>query len=130
MRIYSQLLSKICSLAESRNVSSKETTSTNKYYTANDADCLLCRHYPVLHNNVVRMALALDNYPTGLKDPHDALKLFPDDIMRKDVLDELQPPGQTALPKAPPPPACPKCAFLRVTVLSKLTSIDDIQISN
>ena len=60
------------------------------------------------------MAQALDNYPTSIKDPHETVKLFPDDIMRKDVLDELQPPGQTPLPKAPPAPPCSRCAVQKV----------------
>ena len=72
------------------------------------------RHYSVLHQNVVAMAQALDNYPTSVKDPYEAVRLFPDDVIRKDVLDELQPPGQTNLPRAPPAPACPKCVSLKV----------------
>lgn len=77
---------------------------------------MVSRHYSVLHRNIVSMAQALDNYPTSIKDPRDTVHLFPDDIMRKDVLDELQPPGQTALPKAPPPPPCSKCAALKVNI--------------
>ncbi len=62
------------------------------------------------------MALALDNYPAGSADPYSKVSVFPDGIMRKDILDELQPPGQTELPKAPPPASCPKCVSAKVTL--------------
>lgn len=68
------------------------------------------------------MTLALDNYPAENLDPYETLTSFPDEIMRKDVLDELQPPGDTVIPKAPLPPRCQKCAeqnvsFVRSTYL-------------
>ena len=80
---------------------------------------LLCifsvRHYSILHKNLVQMGLALDNYPTSPNDPHEAVKLFPDEIVRKDVLDELQPAGKNPnLPKAPLPSACQQCYAMKV----------------
>lgn len=74
------------------------------------------RHYSVLHRNVVAMAQALDNYPTSSKDPHDAVNLFPDDVIRKDVLDELMPPGHHELLQPPPAPPCPKCTSQKVFI--------------
>ena len=66
------------------------------------------------------MALALDSYPPGEKDPHEAVKFFPDTIIRKDVLDELQPAGQDkVLPKAPPVPPCMRCAAQGVSIRCK-----------
>ena len=62
------------------------------------------------------MAMALDNYPAEDADPYDSINIFPDEIMRKDILDELQPPGHSVVPKEPLPPRCHKCAELQVQI--------------
>ena len=64
-------------------------------------DCI--QHYSVLHKNIISLALALDNFPAGEHSrlPYHDLNKFPDEIMRKDILDELRPLGQTKLPQAP-----------------------------
>lgn len=75
-------------------------------------DCV--KHFSVLHSNLVSLALELDNFPSSNTDPYEALYSFPDEIMRKDVLEDLQPHDARTLPKAPPIPPCQRCAMLQV----------------
>lgn len=72
-------------------------------------DCI--QHYSILHKNIISLALALDNFPAGEHSrlPYKDINKFPDEIMRKDILDELRPLGQTKLPQAPAIPACLEC---------------------
>lgn len=72
-------------------------------------DCI--QHYSILHKNIIALALALDNFPAGEHSrlPYRDINSFPDEIMRKDILDELRPFGQTKLPCAPLIPACADC---------------------
>jgi len=60
------------------------------------------------------LALSLENYPSEGTDPYTSVNNFPDEIMRRDILDDLQPPGCTNIPKAPLPPCCKKCAEKKV----------------
>lgn len=71
-------------------------------------DCI--SQYTLLQKNLVSMALTLDNYPSEDLDPYEAINTFPDEIMRKDILDELRPPGHTDLPIIPLTPPCAQCA--------------------
>lgn len=73
-------------------------------------DCV--QHYSSLHKQIISLALALDNFPVGgaNRQPYHDILRFPDEIMRKDILDELRPMGQTPLPKAPLIPPCIACA--------------------
>mmetsp|Transcript_20035 Transcript_20035/g.28681 ORF Transcript_20035/g.28681 Transcript_20035/m.28681 type:complete len:439 (+) Transcript_20035:36-1352(+) len=71
-------------------------------------DCM--KHYTILQSNLVSLAEELDNFPAGDTDPYEALYSFPDEIMRKDVLEELQPYVSRPLPRPPVVPACSHCA--------------------
>ena len=75
-------------------------------------DCM--KHFMVLQSNLVSLAMELDNFPSSNTDPYEALYSFPDEIMRKDVLEDLQPHDARTLPKAPPIPPCQRCAMLQV----------------
>jgi hypothetical protein len=72
------------------------------------ADCFT--HFSMLQENLAALAIEVDNYPSDQADPYDTLFSFPDEIMRKDVLDDLRPreafvtQGDTALPHP-----CSKC---------------------
>ena len=41
------------------------------------------KHYSLLQNNLIALAVEIDNYPLGDDDPLEALQAFPDEIMRK-----------------------------------------------
>eukprot|EP01035_Chromulina_nebulosa_P005563 gene5563-7552_t len=71
-------------------------------------DCM--KHYSILQTNLVSLAEELDNFPAGETNPYESLHSFPDEIMRKDVLDDLQPYGSRPLPRPPLAPSCQKCA--------------------
>jgi hypothetical protein len=75
-------------------------------------DCI--KHYSVLHHNIVAMASALDNFPSNTCS-YDSLYHFEDKIMRKDVLDELRPLGQSKLMKSPLIPPCASCLSKKVS---------------
>jgi len=66
---------------------------------------------------LVSLAEELDNFPAGDTDPYEALYSFPDEIMRKDVLEELQPYVSRPLPRPPVVPACSHCAANNVVHL-------------
>ena len=70
--------------------------------------------YSLLYNNLVSMATELDNYPYGDVDPYSTISKYPDELMRRDILDTLLPSNASTnvpLPnKAPLPPPCQKCA--------------------
>jgi hypothetical protein len=72
-------------------------------------DCI--QHFSILHKNIISLALALDNFPAGEHSrlPYHDIYKFPDEIMRKDILDERRPLGETKLPQAPLIPACVEC---------------------
>jgi len=78
-------------------------------------DCL--SHYLILQNNLIALGDELDNYPAGGNDPYDELQALPDEIMRKDVLDELRPHHARVLPKPPTAPPCAACASMNVSSL-------------
>ena len=69
-------------------------------------------HYSLLQQNLIALGLEIDNYPLNDEDPAEALKMFPDEIVRKDILEELRQPSDLAelrIPQAPPPPPCAAC---------------------
>ena len=70
-------------------------------------DC--ARHYCILQNNLVALAKDLDNIP-GEGDPYTSVLQFPDEIMRKDVLDDLLPHDARQIPDPPLVPPCTACA--------------------
>ena len=78
-------------------------------------DCM--KQFGLLQSNLISLALELDNYPPSDCDPYDALFSFPDSLMRKDVLDELKPPGSIKLPNPPTIPACIECSLKKVSLL-------------
>lgn len=76
-------------------------------------DCM--QHYAILQANLVALANDLDNYPAEETDPYSTLNVFPDEIMRRDVLEDLLPVGTKALPKPPVVPACADCLSKKVS---------------
>jgi hypothetical protein len=84
------------------------------------------KHYTLLHKNLVSLALALDNFPgDGIK-PYEEIQKFPDEIMRRDVMDELHHSAENiTLPTPPPLPPCTACAEQQVPIppLSCLTTL-------
>lgn len=81
-------------------------------------DCL--KLYSLLHNNLVSLGNELDNYPYGDCDPYKNINNFPDEIMRRRVVDTLRPPKPNSIsndpmPKAPLPPPCNKCALQNIS---------------
>lgn len=78
-------------------------------------DCL--KHYSLLHKNLVSLALALDNFPGGGIKPYEEIHKFPDEIMRRDVMDELPHSENLTLPEPPPIPPCTSCAEKHVSVI-------------
>lgn len=76
-------------------------------------DCM--QHYAILQANLVALATELDNFPAEEFDPYAKLNIFPDDILRKDVLEDLRPPGYRTLPSPPIVPACYECMTLGVS---------------
>lgn len=75
-------------------------------------DCMM--HYSILNANLISLAMELDNFPAGEKDPYETLKTFPDEIMRKDVLEDLLPYESRVLPSAPLVPPCASCMHRNV----------------
>ncbi len=72
------------------------------------------KHYSILHKNLVSLALALDNFPGGETRPYEEIKKFPDEIMRRDIMDELQHPEDLVLPTPPLVPSCAICVQQKV----------------
>eukprot|EP00607_Mallomonas_marina_P010132 CAMPEP_0182419234 /NCGR_PEP_ID=MMETSP1167-20130531/3664_1 /TAXON_ID=2988 /ORGANISM="Mallomonas Sp, Strain CCMP3275" /LENGTH=503 /DNA_ID=CAMNT_0024593981 /DNA_START=154 /DNA_END=1662 /DNA_ORIENTATION=+ len=90
-------------------------------------DCF--QQYSILQKNLVSLALALDNYPADDSDPYELINVFPDEIMRKDILDEFRPAGHTQVPKAPLPPPCQKCASQNVSSQRCRGELDHIDLN-
>lgn len=90
-------------------------------------DCI--QHYSILHKNIISLALALDNFPAGehSRMPYHDINKFPDEIMRKDILDELRPLGQTKLPQAPLIPACLECSNNKLSAHTCRTELGHIE---
>jgi hypothetical protein len=76
-------------------------------------DCM--QHYAILQANLVSLATDLDNFPADEYDPYSKIDLFPDEIMRKDVLEDLRPPGTRSLPDPPLVPPCAECLLRGVS---------------
>ena len=90
-------------------------------------DCI--QHYSILHKNIISLALALDNFPAGEHNrlPYHDINKFPDEIMRKDILDELRPLGQTKLPQAPLIPPCADCSSKKFNAYKCRTELGHIE---
>lgn len=73
------------------------------------------KHYSLLQSNLISLALEVDNYPIDGEDPRETLKEFPDQIMRKDVLDDLRSSTQLETPQSPLQPPCSMCAVARIS---------------
>ena len=79
-------------------------------------DCI--SHYSVLHRNLVNMLSALDNCPTNLSHPYSAMGKFPDELVQKDLLEDLQPVSEENSSRLRPlPPPCITCAANNVPKL-------------
>ena len=93
-------------------------------------DCI--QHYSILHKNIISLALALDNFPAGEHSrlPYHDINKFPDEIMRKDILDELRPLGQSKLPQAPLIPACLECNNKKFTAQKCRVELQHIEPSS
>jgi hypothetical protein len=76
-------------------------------------DCM--QHYAILQANLVSLATDLDNFPADEYDPYSKIDLFPDEVMRKDVLEDLRPPGTRQLPDPPLVPPCTECLLRGVS---------------
>ena len=72
-------------------------------------DCM--KYYTVLQSNLVSLALELDNLPNGNTDPYESLFIFPDELMRKEPLEDLQPHDARTLAKPPSVPPCHRCVM-------------------
>lgn len=70
-------------------------------------DCL--QHFSTLQDNIVSMSNELDNFPTDATDAYEHLDVFPDRIMRDDVLDKYLPFAKMNLPTQPLISACAYC---------------------
>jgi hypothetical protein len=70
-------------------------------------DCM--QHYSILQANLVSLATQLDNFPAEEFDPYSKLSIFPDELMRKDILEDLRPVGYRAVPEPALVPACADC---------------------
>ncbi|KAJ1429314.1 hypothetical protein B484DRAFT_396448 [Ochromonadaceae sp. CCMP2298] len=69
-------------------------------------DCMA--HYSILHANLVGLATELDNFPGAEEDPYRFLQALPDQVMRKDLLEDLQPASKNTTPRPQIPP-CAEC---------------------
>ena len=72
------------------------------------------KHYTLLQKNITTLGLEVDNFPLDVHEcPEKAIEVFPDKIIRKDVLEELLTPdpdsGLAVLAEAPLPPPCADC---------------------
>lgn len=76
-------------------------------------DCI--QHYTILQNNLVQLATELDNYPFEESDAYDFLYIFPDEIMRKDVLESFLSMEEKNDFTSPLIPACDICAQNKVS---------------
>ena len=68
----------------------------------------------MLQKNITKLGLEVDNFPLGAhEDPDGVMNMFPDEIVRKDILDELRAPDPelalAAQGEAPLPPPCAEC---------------------
>lgn len=70
-------------------------------------DCI--QHYTILQNNLIQPATELDNYPTEEADAYDFLNVFPDEIMRKGVLENYLTTEEKASFQSPFIPPCEQC---------------------
>lgn len=88
-------------------------------------------HYSVLHQNLVKLAVDIDKFPTcgDEIDIYEQMSFFPDALQRNDVLNELRPVEQLKAQQEqqlgennnellkPVVPACASCAAAKVVLL-------------
>jgi hypothetical protein len=86
-------------------------------------DCL--EQYSLLLNQLIPLSVELDNFPLSgeLPDFHEMKNVFPDRLMRKDILDDLRPHGDFYIPSSPPPPVCLPCHNNNVSVIESFYGI-------
>ena len=72
--------------------------------------------YSVLFDNLVSLSLEFDNYPVDemTEQTEVILSKFPDQLMRKDPLDDLRPPEDIYVPPKPIIPPCTDCEKFKV----------------
>lgn len=67
-------------------------------------------HHAMLQGNLLALSRELDDVPvSGACDPFESIDQYPDEIMRKDALDELRPREQIPTTTAELPPPCEAC---------------------
>jgi hypothetical protein len=76
------------------------------------SDCFT--HFSTLQQNLLSLARELDDYPVvGNFDPFESIGEYPDEIMRKDVLDDLRPREQIPIStRTEMAPSCVQCRRL------------------
>lgn len=83
-------------------------------------------HYNILQNNLILLATELDNYPPSDIDLYSdfiiRLNVFPDEIMRKDILDDLLPCATSNQSSNISCGACSSCASKKIS--DKVCRID------
>lgn len=91
-------------------------------------DCL--QYYIILQRNLINLSIELDNYP-GQIDPYsNTIDHFPDEIMRKDVLDDLRPIQNRVLPTASLPHACLECFQKKISDYECRITLNHIELSH
>ena len=63
-------------------------------------DC--AKHYSLLQSNLISLAVELDNYPPSNVSCYQSLDIFPDEIMQKDILEDIKESGDRILPSVIP----------------------------
>lgn len=67
-------------------------------------------HHAMLQGNLLALSRELDDVPvSGALDPFESIDQYPDEIMRKDALDELRPREQIPTSATELPPPCEPC---------------------
>jgi len=77
-------------------------------------DCI--KQYSILQSNLMGVSIELDSYPPVDSDPYEYASSFPDELSRKEILDDLKPLEQRLLPEAPIIPSCIECYQLNVRI--------------
>lgn len=78
-------------------------------------DCI--QHYMTLQNNLIQLATELDNYPTEEADAYEGLDAFPDEIVRRDPLEQFLTLEEKSAVFSPLIPSCDTCSQKNVIIL-------------
>ncbi len=78
--------------------------------------------YSLLLDNLLALSLEFDNYPFEDKDTDFSqyVSMFPDSLMRKDMLDDIRHPDDMFIPPSPILPPCLECKNAKVRINSTL----------